>query len=74
MSGLLSENRQDRSRHIPDRRSGDISRNQVRLPRPRGGKALGRLRLELFRSTRQLDPRNPVDRGSALDNDPSLRQ
>ena len=47
-SDLRSENRQGRSRHIPDRRSGDISRNQVRLPRARGGKVWGACVLNYF--------------------------
>jgi hypothetical protein len=32
-SDLRSENRQGRSRRIPDRRSGNISRNGTRMPR-----------------------------------------
>src|SRR5215475_5504444 len=56
--GLRSENRQGRSRHIPDRRSGNISRNQGRLPRSLNKRARGRIKAVVV--IRARDRRNNV--------------
>jgi hypothetical protein len=51
-------NRQGRSRHIPDRRSGNISRNQGRLPRSLNKRARGRIKAVVV--IRARDRRNNV--------------